>query len=311
MAATQKTSKKLTIRVISPSSSARDQEFFASQLAQLRASGHTVRYDAIPFSDSWPAVAGPAHDRARQLTHALVEPDTDVIFCIRGGYGASDLFPLLDWEKLKREAKPKYLVGFSDICALHSALFVHLGWRHQLIHGPMIGSTLWGKNGVTGDVDNLWKTIDGSLKSLAIKGAYISSVPNQEIRGWLFGGNLSTLTNLIGTPFLPRSLAGAVLFLEDLGEPPGRLARQFNQWRDSNLLQGVAALVLGRFTELPKGYVDDDPRLLRELASRSGLPTFHIAEFGHVSPNQPLPYGAHVTLSKNQLSWDISAKSIV
>jgi muramoyltetrapeptide carboxypeptidase len=220
----------------------------------------------------------------------LNTPDAQVVFAGRGGYGASDLLPLIPWEKLKGLA-PRCLVGFSDITALHSAFWTKLGWSG--LHGPMVGSPLWGLNS-SEDIAALLSLIEhgqpprGMLRISPCARAATDS--RKALKGWLFGGCFSVLTNLIGTPYLPASLAGAILLFEDTGENCGRLLRYWNQWLQSGLLQGVEGVVWGRFTQLEGTVSEGETRA--ELSRRSPLPCWTSEDFGHCSPNFPFLIGA-------------------
>jgi muramoyltetrapeptide carboxypeptidase len=123
------------------------------------------------------------------------------------------------------------------------------------------------------------------------------------IQGRLFGGCLSVVTNLIGTPFFPRSLNNHVLFFEDTGENPGRIMRFFNQLQQSNALNGVKAIILGRFRQLGGGFDENPQQLYREFQERSGLPIFSSESFGHFNPNFPLLVGSEATLTRDTLTW--------
>ena len=265
--------------------------------------GHKVSVDDRPVNPKWPFVAASRDERLSSLADALLDDKIDVILAARGGYGASDLLPDLPWDKIKN-AKPKKLVGFSDICALHSALLIQAGWSG--IHAPMAASSLWPLNGGP-DIAALFAILEGRVEGhrFPVKplGNGTKAPPAGPLSGPLFGGNLSVLTNLIGTPWFPKSLGGALIFLEDVGENPGRLMRQFNQWIHAGVLKNVKALLIGGFTDLGRDNPDHDPRLLAQFAERSNLPCFSTQAFGHLAPNHPIQYGAIGTLTPDELNW--------
>jgi muramoyltetrapeptide carboxypeptidase len=295
------------IRVIRPSS--REQsDLLPSRLAALAARGFEVLYEDLPRDSEWAYVASPAEARARALEAALLEPRTTAVLCARGGYGASDLLPLVDWRRLK-EARPKWLVGFSDVSALHSALFTKLGWPG--LHAPMPATALWEQNGESRDVEQLL----GMLRTLA-KGEPVAATlevegPPAPIVGRLFGGCFTVLTNLIGTPYLPKTLEGSILFLEDTDEHPGRLMRAFNQWIQAGLLAGVRALVIGHLRNLGEKIPDSAPFVYEQFARRGGVPTFRCNAFGHTSPNFPLMVGSTARIEAGRLTWTYDARPSV
>ncbi|HEY6879036.1 MAG TPA: LD-carboxypeptidase, partial [Polyangiales bacterium] len=109
--------------------------------------------------------------------------------------------------------------------------------------------------------------------------------------GRLFGGNLTVLTALLGTPYFP-DLTDSVLVLEDVGERPYRLDRMLTTLRQSGVLQGVRACILGQFTDCKPGSDGVSAEdVLAEQLGRLGIPLLHDAPFGHIGDNTPLLFG--------------------
>ncbi len=303
-----------TIRIIKGSSPDRE-GLLAARIAELQAAGFHILFDEIAPNKTWTWTAGSIEDRAQAFVNALLEPESDAILWARGGYGASDLLDLIPWDKVQR-AKAKPIIGFSDVCAAQSALYVKTG--RLSIHGPMPATTTWKQNAST-DVEELITILRGTVCS---GGFAISSVgapiyqdksqqdKSQQIEGRLFGGCLSVLTSLIGTAYFPNSLADHILYFEDIGENPGRLLRLLNQWSQAGCFQDVRAIVLGAFKDLGGQLQDSAPVLLEEMARRYKIPTFHTPLFGHVSPNKPLVFGAHGIISGQQLTWSMRQKTL-
>lgn len=320
--ATTKESAGTVIRVIR-TSSREQQDLLPAKLKEFERAGIRVIFEDLPADPDWAYVAAPAELRAKLLTTALLENESSVVMCARGGYGASDLLPLLPWDDLRKNAAAqKLLVGFSDTSALHSALWCQLGWRG--LHGPMPATSLWPE----GAIQDETKSPDvGRLLDLILGRAQGSGITIQKIEagahgtrrqispgidGWLFGGCFSVLTNLIGTPYLPKSFDGAILFFEDIGEHPARLARFINQWEQAGLLRGVRAIVWGSLTQLGQNIPDGAPFVYAELARRAGdVPTFQSHDFGHIAPNWPLGIGARAQISaqpdgSGRLDWSFA-----
>ncbi len=244
-------------------------------------------------------LAGPGvAARAALLNDALAQ--YDVVLCARGGYGISDLLERLDWPLLESCA-PRLVVGFSDITALQCALYARLGWVS--LHAPMPGSTLWRPHGddvaAVIDVLRAWPGECGG--AVAVRGDLAGS-----IEGPLFGGCLSVLGALIGTPYFPRDLAGHVVFLEEVNENAARVLRYWNQWRHSGALDGVAAVVLGRFVHADASERAALEALPGRIAERSDCPVFTSTDFGHVCPNFPLMTGASASIEDGRLTWAYS-----
>jgi muramoyltetrapeptide carboxypeptidase len=287
------------IRIISPSGRF-DPTLLHDRMVELE-KDFKVSYHKLDVDPSWPFTAGNFHARLTQLNEALLAPDVDVILSARGGYGASDLLAHLPWSELKY-ARPKLLIGFSDISALHSALYTKLDW--PCIHGPMPGTELWGKNDPR-DIECLVKLIKGTNDSVDIPLRALNQSMPLPISGWSYGGCLAVLTNLIGTAYFPKSLWGSILFWEDIGEHPARIIRFINQWAQSQALLGVKAIVLGRFSGCEVKDLIDEDGLRAEISKRLSIPVFTTDHFGHCAPNWPLPVGLSIEIKDSLLRWNL------
>ena len=230
---------------------------------------------------------------------SALDSNSRYLLSARGGYGASELLSRLDWDALTKEV-PRVLIGFSDISALQSALYARLKWPS--LHAPMPGSSLWqGGEDVRALLDLLRSDRPWTGR---IDVAPVSRTPELKCQGRLFGGCLSVLSNLVGTPNLPSDLSGHILFFEDTGESAPRLLRYWRQWLDSGLLKGVSAVVFGRFTEMGS-MTEADSWAVTELAARTPCPVFSSRDFGHVTPNLPLAIGAQAEIRHDQLLWNL------
>jgi muramoyltetrapeptide carboxypeptidase len=283
------------LRIIFPSSLCKASHLIES-IKNLNSAGFQVDYKLPKQDNTSPYLSASIETRLKELSDALLSDSQDPILCARGGYGASDLLPLLPWAKLKK-VSPKFLVGFSDISALQSALFSKLGWPS--IHGPMPGSSLWGKNGEA-DIKALYQLL--LHRKVPLRGALkIKAVTTKQLKtkeAWLFGGCMSVLCNLIGTPYFPHSLRGALLFLEDTEETPGRIFRMLNQLNMCGILDNASGLLLGNF-----GDEEVFQKISSNIAKRVSIPVFTSEGFGHISPNYPLVLGAKARIAGSQLRW--------
>jgi muramoyltetrapeptide carboxypeptidase len=295
------------ISIIRPSSREAS-DLLSGRIDELTAQGWDIEFDEMPIERMWPFTSASIKERSLQLNEALLSKDSDIIWAARGGYGASDLLDLIPWDDLSKLPHAKLLIGFSDTCALHSAVYTKLRWPG--LHAPMPATLLWRKDPSHNDVDQV---LDG-LRSgeWHIKQAMNPTqhyLPSDDFKtsGTLFGGCLSVLTNLIGTPYFPKSLKNHILFFEDTGENPGRLARMMNQWRQAGVLEGVNAIILGDFRDCCEPG-KEEPYLYRMFAQRSGLPTFVSGAFGHTSPNLPMMIGAKLSIQADGFAWDFKLR---
>ncbi len=239
-------------------------------------------------------LAGTDASRGGELQRALDDAGIRALFAARGGYGVMRLLPTL------RLSSPKHLVGFSDITALHLAAQQH-GWRS--VHAPVL--TQLGKQPAD-VVERLFGALEG--QPLAPLPGTRTVVPGVA-EGPLLGGNLSVLTRLIGTPWMP-DLRGAVLLIEDVGEKPYRLDRMWMHLVLSGLLAGVCGVVFGEFTgcdEKDASYSSAD--VLDELAVGLGVPCAAGFRIGHGEVNQPVVLGAPVRLDASAQTLSFGATS--
>ncbi len=284
------------IRIIYPASLGSG-ENLRQKIKELESHGFNVFLDPLIAIEPANFLESSPQIRFKHLYEALCEKESDMILCGRGGYGASDLLELLPWRALK-EIPPKLIIGFSDISALHSGFFSKLGW--QGLHASMPDTKLWHAD--DDSVQILLKILKKEKKQGYIALASLNSRNENTFQsGWLFGGCLSVLCNLIGTKFFPKSLDNAFLFLEDIHENPGKIFRCWNQLRQSKVLKGVSAVILGQFTDLESSM--DQIVLKRELATRCDIPVFSSDDFGHVSRNFPLMIGAKCFITEDRLTW--------
>jgi len=277
-----------TLRVVAPSSPF-DLDRFERGRARLG-----ERY-AVELGSSLFERAGflAGDDLARQadLVNAIDEANVHAIMPARGGYGATRLLPSLDIDAVRAAAT--WLVGFSDVTALH-AVWARAGLCS--IHGPMVCSL----TDASGEAQQALVTLleGGEPPSLHD----LTPVVRGQAEGRLFGGNLTVLCALVGTPFMPP-MHDVVLALEDVTERPYRIDRMLTTMLQAGVFKHVRAVVLGQFTECgpgPDGVTVDE--VLRERLSTLGIPVLANAPFGHVDDNWPLLFGARAFVDADSMS---------
>jgi muramoyltetrapeptide carboxypeptidase len=263
-----------------------DRPAFEAGLA-LIAQRYSLQYDPGLF-ESHRYLAGDDRRRRDELSRALLDSRSRALFCARGGYGVMRLLPELPLA----DVAPTMLVGFSDVTALHFALQAR---GHISIHGPVL--TQLGKQ--PPDVqERLFRLLESPEPPPPLTGS-ATYVPGTA-EGPLIGGNLSLVTHLLGTPFMP-SLDGAILLLEDVGERPYRLDRMWTHLRLAGVFERVRGIVLGDFNECEEknaSYTAAD--VLRSLAEETGLPCAAGFPIGHAAINQPVPLGTAVRLDATE-----------
>lgn len=232
-------------------------------------------------------LAGTDERRRRELDEALADTEARAVIAARGGYGLTRIVHAVGWRSLL--AHPKWLVGFSDITALHVEA-ARLGVAS--LHAPNVAGL--GR----GDAS----TRSAWTEALEAPGAARTLT---DLRAWrrgtatgpLFGGNLTVLfhCHAAGRLAIP---SGAVLLLEDVSEPSYRLDRMLSALLVSGALDRVAAVVVGSFTDCGPGrHGVPTEAVLRERLGELGVPVVAGAPVGHGRQNVPvhLGYTAEVT----------------
>jgi len=233
-------------------------------------------------------LAGEDPVRLADLHAAFADPAVDAIVCMRGGYGSARLLDKIDYELIRRHAKP--FVGYSDITALHSAFARCAGIAG--IHGPMLTSDLVGAEDAT-SADALFRMLANGFVSgtdLPNGDAKLVTVASGTAQGLLVGGNLSVLCSLLGTPWAVDT-RDAILFIEDCGEENYRVDRLLTQLRLAGKLAEAAGFLVGSFSD-----GDDPGEVIGELLAPFGKPILAGWPAGHCKPNYPLPINVEVLL---------------
>lgn len=284
------------IAIVSPSSIIKPQNVY-NALPVLRDRGWEPVVSPHAF-DRHGSFAGTDDNRYSDLAEALTDPGVDAILCSRGGYGAVHLLERL--ARLPLEDTPKWLIGFSDISALH-ALLTSRGIAS--IHAPMAKALA--DNGAD-NADNR-----ALLDFLAGEGLEYSLDPSPMNRpgdatGLLVGGNLSVISDLVGTPFdviKPRR----ILFIEDVNEPIYKIERMLYQLRLSGVLADLAGLIVGKFSGCaPDADFASVNNIVADLTRDYYYPVAYDIPVGHVTHNIPLVCGAACSLSVGESSVEIS-----
>lgn len=240
--------------------------------------------------------------RAGDINRMFQDPDIDAIVCLRGGYGAARLLPMLDYDAIRKNPKP--FVGFSDITALHCAFQVKCGL--VTFHGPMAGAH-WPVGLRENRSREGWLRAMSNTAPLGLManpdGSPFEAFREGEAEGILTGGNLTVLNNLIGTEYLP-DLTGKIVLLEDVGEKPYRIDAMLTQFRNTGLFDKCAGFILGDFTDC--GGDPNKPTLtLHEIFSEllpQDKPILQSVHAGHGRDKITLPLNIPYRIRGNTLT---------
>ena len=310
--------------MFSPSSAVRDKASVRRAVARLKAMGHEVELDEAALV-SHLRFAGDDDTRLAGIARAAAS-GADVALISRGGYGLTRLLPRLPYKAIAKAIdRGTEFVGLSDFTAFQNAVLAKTG--HVTWAGPALGADL----GTVEEPDDImlacfddllcgqgegagWqlprprKSAAAGVAGVAGEGATApaatAAVPaGLEVRkATLWGGNLSVLVSMVGTPFLPE-VRGGVLFLEDVNEHPYRIERMLTQLLHAGILARQKAIVLGQFTDYKlsshdRGYKFDT--VVQWLRAQVKAPVLTGLPFGHVPTKVLLPVGAQVSLAVDE-----------
>lgn len=265
---------------------------FDHAAAHAWARAHGFRLKIYPgVSESVGYLAGKDAVRLADLHAAFADPEIATILCVRGGYGSPRLLDQIDYALIASNPKP--FVGYSDLTALHQALWLET--RGITFHGPMMRpdlltprlaptetSLLQMLRGELGEGDCIHHPLDWPLTTLHPGVA----------EGRLMGGNLTMIGASLGTPW-PIDTDDAVLFIEDVNEPLFRIDRTLNQLRLAGKFNGLRGVLLGDVAKVEPGPLFD---LIKATFADLGIPLLAGWRSGHCNPNLTLPLGARVVL---------------
>ena len=264
-----------------------------------------VPYVGKHVLDRYGYLAGTDRDRAADLNRFFADPQIKILLPLRGGWGCARLLPYLDYERIGQN--PKILVGFSDLSAL--LLAIHAKTNMIVFHGP---------NGLTG-----WQTEQTDVFRRVLFGAENLTFQNSKLgvegdrlmqvewrirtitpgkaQGRLLGGNLSVLSGMLGSPYLP-DWKGAILFVEDIGEYIYRIDRFLTHLKIAGVLERLAGFIFGQCSNCSPGEGYGALTLeevLRDHIQPLGIPAWSGAMIGHIETVWTLPIGLPVEIDAN------------
>jgi muramoyltetrapeptide carboxypeptidase len=307
-----------TVGIIAPASAPPDPKAIDRSIEALKRLGFRPKL-AANVRRRWGFLAGSDRERAADLMKMFLDPKVNAIICVRGGYGTARLLPLLDYEKIRANAK--IFIGYSDITSLHCAFLV----KANLIsfHGPMLNSDFIKDDFPEFTLRGFLRTLmepkpAGSIsKGLSPEGrgkksqgrdkkSEVSVLRGGKAAGQLIGGNLSLLCTTLATPYQPN-FKNRVLFVEDLDEVPFRFDRMLTHLLNAGLLQQVAGVAIGTNKNCidPKAkgckeYRQTMEDVFKERLAPLKIPVVLGLPFGHMPMNATLPVGVRATLDGNK-----------
>ncbi len=241
--------------------------------------------------------SGTDAQRVDDLHDMFADPSVKAIIATRGGSGCSRLLPLLDYDLIRDN--PKIFMGYSDITALLNAITVQTGL--VTFHGP-VGTSTWNDFTVRRVKEILLR---GKASVMANPAESVDPRDHKTLRpgqatGPLFGGNLSVLSTMIGSPYLP-DWSGKILFLEDIEEDVYRVDRMLMHLKLAGVLDSIAGCIFAQCTDCD----EDDPgfsldEVLQHYFSSASGPVWFGSMIGHIHDKFTLPLGLPVRIDADR-----------
>lgn len=285
-----------TIGIISPASAIFESEPYEIAKESFEALGLKVKFGEFTKS-RYGHLAGTDEQRAEELMSMFKNPEIKAIIALRGGAGAARLLDKLDYSIIAKN--PKIFIGYSDITALHLAIFKQTGL--VTFHGPVAVST-WNNFSVSYLRDLLFEKKEVLYENPSGKGDMLTQTKNRirtinpgTAKGRLLGGNLSVLTGIMGTPYFPKDWTGKILYLEDVGEKVYAVDRMMSQLKLGGVFEQISGFIFGKCSDCDPGGSGYGSLTLEEVIDHYikplEIPAYSGAMIGHIDDNAMVPNG--------------------
>ncbi|NEQ72046.1 MAG: LD-carboxypeptidase [Okeania sp. SIO2C9] len=245
--------------------------------------------------DRYGYLAGKDIDRAADINAMFADDEVKALVTTTGGWGSSRILPLLDYDLIRKN--PKIIIGYSDITALLLAIYARSGL--VTFHGPF-GTSSWNKFSVGYLKDILF---EGKAMTLQPPINIVETITSGKARGRLVGGNLSVLTAMVGSNFLP-DWRGKILFVEEIREDVYRVDRMLTHLSLAGVLQQLEGFVFAQCTRC-LDEEDDFPTLtlwqvLLDRIRPLGIPAWYGTAIGHIRNKFTVPLGVEVEIDSDR-----------
>jgi muramoyltetrapeptide carboxypeptidase len=287
------------VDVVAPSSAGNDPSHLDLAIKHYTNLGYKIHYpeNMLDFSNTFHANTD--EFRSKTLVDALLNSESNIVWCWKGGYGASKLIP--DLLKISKPKHEKFFIGFSDITALHIFLNQHWGWK--TIHGASFSNPVR-KEFDPKNSQYVLNIIDGKTKKIIIDDLKMLS-GSGDVSGIITGGNLSMIEQSIGTAW-QVDMTDKIVILEDVDERGYRVDRMLDHLLQAGILNKAKAVVFGQFTgSKEKDNSDHVPIAIEQFCKKVSYPVYRINSIGHDYQNIPFVYGSNGTViaSTLEMSW--------
>ena len=305
----KKLQKGDTIGLISPGFILPDRNKYDKIIKQIKKLGYNVK-EGPNARNKYGYLAGTDNERAADLNAMFADNSVDAIMPFRGGWGCNRILPLINFNSIRNN--PKILVGFSDITTLLLSIYAKTGL--VTFHGP-VGKSEW-----TSYTKRYFEQVlAGEQRSFTL--------PNKEVckdcdelavinpgkaTGSLLGGNLSVLSAMMGSDYLP-DWNNSILFLEDVGEDVYRIDRMLTQLKLNGVLEKISGFIFGQCTscEMASSSGLSLQQVFDDHIKPFGVPAFSGAMIGHIDNMITLPVGLPVEMSAQDGIIELQENAVV
>ena len=290
-----------TMRIFASSGFCEDSSRIQTGLDRLAQAGFSITNHTAAYR-RFQRFAGSDFERIADFQDVATGrvPTPKVLMGTRGGYGAARLLPHIDWSNLgaRMREQQTLLFGFSDVTAIQLALLAQSGMPS--FAGPMLYSEFAKPQPSLYTMDSFIRTTTSASTTVAVSAYQTLRVKDAD--GILWGGNLSVLASLAGSPYMPK-IQGGILFIEDVAEQPYRIERMLQTLHLAGILKSQQAIVLGDFRMGNIRDVYDSSydltNVSQVIARATGVPVYTGFPFGHVANKTSFPLGARAQLRGN------------
>ncbi|WP_081208959.1 S66 peptidase family protein [Salegentibacter sediminis] len=304
-----------TIGIVSPASAIFETEPFEIAKESFEALGLNVKF-GNHVKKRYGHLAGSDEERAEELNEMFRDPEVNAIIALRGGSGAARILDKLDYEAIAEN--PKIFIGYSDITALHLAIFQKTGL--VTYHGP-VAVSVWNSFSSDHLKKLLFEKEAVLYENPEDKGDQLTQTKNRirtispgQATGQLLGGNLSVMTGIMGSDYFPQNWEGKILYLEDVGEQIYAVDRMMTQLYLGGVLDKISGFIFGKCSSCKPGGSGYGSLTLEEVIDHYikplNIPAFSGAMIGHIDDNVTIPNGITASMDAEKGSFKLERPGV-
>ena len=290
------------IGIVAPGSPV-PKEVFGKGINILEQMGFRIKLGKHVF-DITGYTAGNPENRARDINEFFADSDVKAIVAARGGYNCNQVLLYLDYKLIKKN--PKIFLGLSDVTAILNAITSKTGI--VTFYGPVLLMIGGGKDGKAFPLytqENfqkilMWRKRENINLTNASNNWHV--LKKGKAIGKLLGGNLSSLTSIIGTPYEPE-WEEAILIWETMGERIEMMTQMLTHLKLAGVFDKINGMIIGRIVDTqPKEEINMEKRIIEMILGQCkpySFPVIYGVDFGHINNNLILPIGGEVRFDTN------------